>query len=204
MACSPESLPVPDRAVRAITEWGAYGGDEGGQRYVEASIIRRDNVRSLRHAWTHHHGDVSAGSADVPSGTAFENTPILVDGTLFFCTPMNRVIALDPVTGQERWVHDPGIDRSGNYANQLVCRGVTAWLDDLARPGADCRRTIFSATNDARLIALDAESGRPCAGFGSGGGVDLDAAAGPQAWKGEYQVTSPPVVVGDVVVVGSA
>jgi len=127
-----------------------------------------------------------------------------VAGTLFFCTPFNRVIALDPVTGDEKWVHDPKIDLTGRYANQLVCRGVTAWMDEQASPDSSCQRTIFTATNDARLIALDAETGEVCDEFGSNGQVDLNAAAGEQKWQGEYQVTSPPVVVGDVVVVGSA
>ena len=144
------------------------------------------------------------GDPAIRSETAFENTPIVVDGTLYLCTPTNRVIALDPVNGTERWAFDPGVDLQGRFANQLVCRGVTAWLDAGAHPEARCRRTIFMATNDARLIALDARTGDPCPAFGSQGEVELADAAGERNWVGEYQVTSPPVVVGDVVVVGSA
>ncbi len=205
VGCSPADLPMPDQAVRSIGEWPAYGGDLGGQRYVASALIRPDNVVDLRRAWTYRHGDVSDGHGEIPSGTAFENTPILVDGTLYFCTPFNRVIALDPVTGVEQWVYDPEIDLAdGRYANQLICRGVTAWLDETASREASCRRTIFTATNDARLIALDATTGEVCEGFGSHGELSLGAAAGEQKWQGEYQMTSPPVVVGDVVVVGSA
>ena len=204
VGCSPSELPAPSHPTRAVSEWPAYGGDLGGQRHASAGIIRPDNVTSIGHAWTYRHGDVSGMDDEIPSTTAFENTPILVDGTLYFCTPFNRVIALDPATGGERWVYDPGIDMGGRYANQLICRGVTAWLDDRARPDATCRRTIFTATNDARLIALDAKTGEVCQAFGSKGEIDLNAAAGEQKWKGEYQVTSPPVVAGDVVVVGSA
>jgi len=202
--CSPAELQIPVQPVRSVTEWPAYGGDSGGQRYATADVIRPNNVTSLGHAWTYRHGDVSEKGGEIPSPTAFENTPILVDGTLYFCTPFNRVIALDPVTGAEKWVHDPQIDLTGRYANQLVCRGVTAWLDEKADRDSSCQRTIFTATNDARLIALDAGTGRRCEGFGSDGEVDLNAAAGEQKWKGEYQVTSPPVVVDGVVVVGSA
>ena len=204
VGCSPADLPLPDQSVTAVSEWPAYGGDLGGQRHAAVGILRPDNVSSLEHAWTYRHGDVSGKNDENPSTTAFENTPILVDGTLFFCTPFNRVIALDPATGGERWTYDPEIDLTGRYANQLICRGVTAWLDDSGRPDVACRRTIFTATNDARLIALDAATGRVCPAFGSNGEVDLNAAAGEQKWKGEYQVTSPPVVVGEVVIVGSA
>lgn len=202
--CSPSELPTVDRPVVAVTDWPAYGGDVGGQRHAAGSLIRPDNVASLAPAWTYRHGDVFGGDPAIRSETAFENTPIVVDGTLYLCTPTNRVIALDPVNGTERWAFDPGVDLQGRYANQLVCRGVTAWLDAGAHPEARCRRTIFMATNDARLIALDARTGDPCPAFGSQGEVELADAAGERNWVGEYQVTSPPVVVGDVVVVGSA
>ncbi len=191
-------------AARAGEGWEAYGGDPGGMRYSALDEIRAENVTGLEIAWTHRHGDVSDGKGRWRSTTAFEATPILVDGTLFYCTPMNRVFALDPATGAERWSWDPGLDPAGRYANQLVCRGVESWLDPAAAADAACRRRIFTATNDARLVALDAASGVPCADFGRDGQVDLLRGVGPQRWKGEYQVTSPPVAMGDLVVVGSA
>ena len=135
-------------------------------------------------AWTHHTGDLSDGKGAVRSTSAFEATPILVDGTLYLCSPMNRVTALDPVTGAVRWSFDPGIPRDGRYANQLVCRGVSSWLDAAAPQGAACRRRILTATNDARLFALDAATGAPCRDFGAGGQVDLNPAAGQQRWRG--------------------
>ena len=114
------------------------------------------------------------------------------------------VVSAGSETGAERWVFDPEIDLTGRYANQLICRGVSTWLDPAARDDASCRRTILTGTNDARLIALDARTGTPCPDFGSEGVIDLNPGPGPQHWKGEYQVTSPPAVVGDVVVMGSA
>jgi quinoprotein glucose dehydrogenase len=128
----------------------------------------------------------------------------VVDGTLFLCTPFNRVIALDPETGAERWTFDPKIDRQANYANQALCRGVATWRDRAAPPGAACRRRVLSATNDGRLFALDAATGVPCADFGVAGQVELKRGVGEERWPGEYQVTSAPQVVGDVVAVGSA
>ena len=83
---------------------------------------------------------------------------------------------------------------------------MAAWLDSRLAAASEqpCRRRIFTATNDARLIALDAVTGKPCAGFGSGGEVDLERGVGKTRWRGEYQVTSPPAVIHDLVMVGSA
>lgn len=206
-ACAP---PFADRgasgpaAPREASEWPAYGGDAGGSRFSPLARITRANVGRLEVAWTHHTGDASDGSGPVRSTSAFEATPILVDGTLFVCSPFNRVTALDPVSGAVRWSYDPKLPLDGRYANQLVCRGVSTWLDPEAAAGAACRRRILTATNDARLFALDAVTGAPCPGFGADGAVDLNPAAGEQRWRGEYQVTSPPAVAGDLVVVGSA
>jgi quinoprotein glucose dehydrogenase len=186
------------------TEWPEYGGDAGGLRYSPLSDVTRQNVNDLEPVWTYSHADYSDGSGKWAMTSAYELTPILVDGTLYGCTPMNRVFALDPQTGEERWLYDPQIDPSGRYANQLICRGVSTWLDAQGSSDAACRRRIFTATNDARLIALDAVDGKPCVGFGAGGQILLKPGVQPERWLGEYQVTSAPTVVGDLVVVGSA
>ncbi len=201
--CSPAPLPQPDRPTIAVSEWIDYGGDRGGQRFAELDLITPDNVGELRPAWTWRYGDSSGRGIDTPSEIAFEATPILAEDTLYLCTPHNHIVALDPATGAELWRHDPKIDLSGRYANQLVCRGVTHWRGN-GDDDALCQRTIFSATNDARLVAVDAVTGAPCVDFGVDGEIDLNRGAGQQRWQGEYQVTSPPAVVGDLVVVGSA
>ncbi|HEY7685231.1 MAG TPA: pyrroloquinoline quinone-dependent dehydrogenase [Gemmatimonadales bacterium] len=180
--------------------WPAYGGDAGGSRYSSARQITRDNVAGLSVAWIYRTGDYLFGDRDIRS----ESTPILVDGTLYVSTPFGRVIALAPETGVERWSYDPRIDLSGDFGD-FANRGVAAWLDRRAPAGAVCRRRIFVAPIDARLIALDAASGKPCGGFGTAGQVDLnrDLMHAP-TYQGEYQVTSPPAVAGDVVIIGSA
>jgi quinoprotein glucose dehydrogenase len=201
--CDAGADPAAGSAERTRHEWIDYGGDRGGLRYAPLADIGPANVARLEIAWVHHSGDVSDGRSGVPSTSAYEVTPILVDGSLFLCTPFNRVIALDPETGAERWSYDPGIDLAMVYANQLVCRGVSTWLDP--GPGVGpCRRRILTATNDARLIALDARTGEPCADFGHAGQVDLARGVGERRYRGEYQVTSPPAVLGDRVIVGSA
>jgi quinoprotein glucose dehydrogenase len=159
-------------------------------------------VKYLKVAWTYRTGDVSNGT-QARATSAFQATPILVEGTLYVCSPFNRVIALDPETGAERWTFDPKIDLSAPYANQLICRGVSTWLDPDLSADQKCRRRIFMGTNDARLIALDAKTGTPCTDFGEGGQVDLTRGVG-DVQPGEYQVTSPPAVVRDLVIVGSA
>ncbi len=184
--------------------WPAYGNDAGGSRFSPLADITPKNVGCLEKAWTYHTGELPDSHGKLNTTMASEVTPILVDETLYLCTPFNRVIALDPETGAERWVFDPKLDLSGEYGNQFVCRGVSTWLDPKREPDARCKRRIFTATNDARLIALDAADGTPCPDFGENGQIDLNPAAGRQEWRGEYQVTSPPAVSEHTVIVGSA
>ncbi len=189
----PASLP-------AQADWAAYGRDAGGSRYSPAAQIARDNVAGLEVAWVYRTGDYALP----PGATRFESTPLVVDGTLYVSTPFGRVIALDPELGTERWSYDPRVDLQGRYGD-FANRGVATWLDPGRPAGAPCHRRIFIAPIDGRLIALDAATGAPCAGFGSGGVVDLKRdLVNPPFEPGEYQITSPPAVVGELVVVGSS
>jgi membrane-bound PQQ-dependent dehydrogenase (glucose/quinate/shikimate family) len=182
-------------------DWPAYGHDPGGMRYSPLAQINRENVSRLTVAWVFHTGDISAGKGQ-QRRSGFETTPILIDGRLYLTTPFNRVIALDPATGTQRWAYDPKIDRTGDYGDGLINRGVSTWLDP-ARPAAQpCHRRIFEATLDARLIAIDAANGLPCADFGKNGQVSLTNVTGYR--PGWYHMTSPPAVIDDLVVVGSA
>ena len=180
--------------------WPHYGGDRGGQRYSSAAEIDRANVSDLEVAWEYRTGDLRRRSATMRRA-ATEGTPILVGNSLVFCTPFNEIIALDPGSGTERWRFDPGIDLDQRPANQFVCRGVTHWHDP--EDPAACADRIFTGTNDARLIAVDAATGERCRDFGSNGEVRIDPGM-ELLWPGEFQITSPPVVVGETVVVGSA
>jgi quinoprotein glucose dehydrogenase len=176
-------------------DWVAYGRDPGGERFSPLDGIRRENVGSLEVAWTFRTGDAYSPKTGRP--TAHEATPLHIDDTLFLSTPLGRVIALDPITGKERWAFDAESPREkgwGDYAS----RGVSAW-----RRGRDLR--IFVATIDARLIALDASTGRPVPGFGEHGTVDLRKGLRvPPTGFADYAVTSPPAVIGNAIVVGSA
>jgi quinoprotein glucose dehydrogenase len=135
--------------------------------------------------------------------TKFEATPLLVEDSLIFCSPFNEVIALDPGGGAQKWRYDPKISTTQRPGNRYTCRGVAYWVDDQAAEGAACKARIFMGTNDARVIALDARTGIPCADFGTGGEVKLEIER-PLQWPGEFQITSAPVVSRGVVIVGSS
>ena len=182
-------------------EWPYYGHDAGGMRYSPLTQISRENVSTLKVAWTFHTGEISDGRGN-RKRSGFETTPLLVDGTLYLTTPFNRVIALDPETGAQRWAFDPKIELDGDYGDGLVNRGAATWLDAARPNGQPCRRRIFESTQDARLVAIDAATGQPCADFAQGGQVNLRDVAGYHA--GWYHMTSPPAVIDDLVVVGSA
>lgn len=181
--------------------WTAYGGSFGGGRYSDLRDIGPGNVARLDVAWTYQTGDASLEAAD-KGKAVFEATPIVVDGLLFVSTPFNRVIALDAETGSERWRFDPELDRTARFS-EVTSRGVSTWLDGRAATNAPCRRRIVFGTLDARLFAIDAMTGRRCGDFGRDGEVSLKdgfRVLNPR----DYQVTSPPAIIGDLIIVGSA
>ncbi|WKA26775.1 pyrroloquinoline quinone-dependent dehydrogenase [Bradyrhizobium roseum] len=182
--------------------WEHWGGDRGGSRFSPLNQITPDNVGNLVRAWAFRTGDLDTRAPEVMKRTKFQATPLLVEDSLVFCSPFNEVIALDPGSGAPKWRYDPKISTAQRPANRYNCRGVAYWIDAQAAENAACRARIFMGTNDARVIALDAQSGMPCAGFGSNGEVKL--ALDPLDWPGEFQITSAPVVARDTVVVGSA
>ena len=182
-------------------DWPTYGNDPGGTRYSPLAQINRSNVSKLKVAWVYHTGDISDGT-EYPRASEFECTPIFVDGTLYLTTAFNRVVALDPASGKERWAFDPRINLRSKYSEGLMNRGLSTWLDRSAR--AACRRRIFLATIDARLFSLDATSGRLCEDFGNAGELDLTRGIANITRPGEYEETSPPAIIDDLVVVGSA
>ena len=185
-------------------DWPVTEGAAGGGRYSPLTDITWANVASLRVAWTYHHGDYWTAMLlpQKERSSSFESTPIVVDRRLYFTTPRNRVIALDPETGRELWTFDPQLERGGIYANMWINRGVAYWRDP--QPGRECSARVLLATLDARLFALDAISGQPCRDFGVDGVVNLLDGIAPLYDAREYNVTSPGTVVGDVIAVGSS
>ena len=180
-------------------EWPTYGNDPGGTRYSPATQINRSTVVRLKQAWIYHTGALeSAGSQKAK--IAFEATPLFVNNALYFSTPLNRIVALDPKTGKEKWTYDPEVSRQANYS-EVTSRGVSYWAQ--ASGSGPCAKRIIEGTIDARLIAVDADTGRPCSGFGRNGEVNLTEGVRIRD-SGDYQVTSPPAVLDDTLVVGSS
>jgi quinoprotein glucose dehydrogenase len=184
-------------------DWHANGRDAFGTRYSPAAVITPENVARLEVAWTYRTGEAEARFA-TRRPASFQATPLVSEGTMFVGTPLGRVIALDAATGRELWVFDPQIRRDiqyGDFAN----RGVSLHVDERAAQDAPCRRTILIANAQSQLVAIDARDGTRCAAFGDNGAVDLTRGLRIAPFEpASYSMTSPPVVVNDVVVTGSS
>jgi quinoprotein glucose dehydrogenase len=191
-------------AGAAPFEWSAYGSDGNGRRYAPLAEITPANVDGLALAWTFRTGELGDGFGRAHDALTFEATPLFVDGTLYFPTATGKVFALDPVLGTERWHFDAAVDKSRDYS-EMASRGVSYWRDTDAAADAACSRRLIFATIDARLFAIDAKTGQRCTDFGANGEVAL--AKGVRLVErqlGNYQVTSPPAIAGNVAIVGSS
>ncbi len=213
------ALAALGTAVAGAQSWSVVGG-EGARKFAPYTAIDAGNVAQLEVAWDYHTGELTRRGEFVNSSARVQVNPILLPaeagGHLMICTPFGRVVALDPARGTERWVFEPNI-RIGGYATPgdpqglkspafANCRGVAWWTDASAPVEAACRHRILLATHDLKLMALDARNGRLCPGFGKGGIVNVEPevlTATPPADVGEVKFPGPPVVIGDVVVVGS-
>lgn len=194
-----EAAPVPSAGQGEVAfapvdrgDWSNYGGGWKGDRHSPLAQITPANVGRLTHAWIFRTGGID----DLGNNSRFTATPLAIDGTLYLCDPRNRIFAVDGSTGRQIWRHDPKVNASKAFS--IVCRGVSHHAG--AGTGL-CASRILEATLDARLIAVDAVNGRPCADFGKVGSVDLLRGVATR-FDGYYYGTSPPAIIGDLVVVG--
>ncbi|MSR19969.1 MAG: pyrroloquinoline quinone-dependent dehydrogenase [Gemmatimonadetes bacterium] len=175
-----------------------------GNHYSPLADITPENVGHLEVAWTYRTGDVH-GHEDGKAGTAFEATPIMVDGVLYVSTPYSRAIALDAETGAALWAFDPELDRTDRLHSMVTSRGLSHWTDPERAAPDECASRIFLAAYDGRLFSLDAATGMPCSDFAGGGSVDLgEGVARIEGCRAQYTQTAPPAVVNRLVVVGSS
>lgn len=194
----------PDSAVNPTyvtletgVDWPAYGGTHQATRYSPLDQINKGNVRELTKIWEFRTGDLPKG--DEAFGN--QNTPVKVGNRLYVCSAMNKISALDAATGAEFWTYDPSVS-TDNLGYNASCRGLVYFENPNADRGEICAARTVNLTHDARMIALDTETGQLCPDFGNGGMVNLLEGIGDTA-PGFYAPTSPPTLVRDVLVVGS-
>ncbi len=179
-------------------DWSSYGGTLAGDRYSTLAQITPANVAQLRQVWVQRTGDLPMRAEAVTHEREYhsEATPIHVGDTLYTCTPHSFVQAIDATTGRTKWSWHTQAPIKGN--NYLVCRGVSYFE---APAGTPCPHRIFAPSFDAKMWALDADTGRPCASFANAGYIDLRDNMGPSPAAMQIS-TSPPVVANGRLIVG--
>src|SRR5215212_8684949 len=194
----PGALPESAKAL-SQGEWPAYAGTYAATRYSPLAQIDRTNAKNLHVAWRWKSPDqaIKDGNPEVGPSRANESTPLMVGGTLYTSTSLSQVAAIDAATGETRWVFDPKVYQNGLGipANDgWLHRGVAYW-----RSGDDERIVMLTAF--AQMIALDAKTGKPVSTFGADGHVDLTRGMRRPVDREYYTMSSPPVIVGGVIVV---
>ena len=187
-------LPIAFACAALAQEWPTTSGDPGGSKYSPLKQINRANVTTLKVAWTYHTGDFSDGKT-LTSRSAFEGTPLVVDGVMYITTPFSRLIALDPETGKELWAFDPKLTKERSY-NLYINRGAAFWTDGK-------QKRILLGTLDGRLFSIDATSGKQDDSFGNAGWLDLRKGVADKFPNRGYGMTSPPAIYKNLVICGS-
>jgi quinoprotein glucose dehydrogenase len=190
--------PLAAQTGTAGGQWAVYGGDPGHTRYAPLEQIDAGNAGDLEVAWRW-----SARNFGPNPFIRSATTPLMIDGVLYATAGMRRsVAAIDAGNGETLWIWrmDEG-ERLDAAPRPNPGRGVAYWTDGQAD------RRILVVTPGYHLVALDADTGHPVPGFGNDGTVDLNE--GHRTREGIPLVgtigsSSPPTVVGDVIVVGSA
>ncbi|HAV1883081.1 TPA: pyrroloquinoline quinone-dependent dehydrogenase [Enterobacter hormaechei subsp. xiangfangensis] len=188
--------------VSGTPTWDSFHGQLNAQKYSPLTQITADNVGKLTKVWEFNTGDVSDGKGDTPA-TVWSATPIFANDTLYIGTPFDRLIALDPGTGKEKWHYDTKSSRKALTQPVLKNRGVSYWQAKNPVSGEACQKMVYMGTVDGKLFALDADSGKPCSGFANNGVLDLNQWNTVNA-KYPLSVLQPPTVVGNHLLVGWA
>lgn len=205
----PPAAPVSGPA----TQWAHFGGDAGGLQHTTLAQITPANVARLRVAWVHRSGDWRNPKTPKMQRTSHEATPLHANDTLYYCTPMNRLFALDPATGREKWVFDPHAPdpRSGKvpYAEprtNYFCRGLAYWEAPNPVAGEPCQKRVFKPSREGHVYAVDADTGLACLDFGADRGHPGYVSNWDYPVHGEDDIrgmAQAPAVIGDVVVASS-
>lgn len=205
-ANSAKAADVPARQAAPLVPvgpvWNSFHGQLSAQKYSPLTQINAGNVGSLKLAWQYHTGDVSDGSGKLPA-TVWSATPIFANDTLYLGTPFYRIVALDPATGKERWSFDTHSTLKALTQPALKNRGVAYWQAENPIPGEVCQKIVYLGTMDARLFAVDADTGKPCPHFADNGVLDVNKWNDINAhWP--LSLLEPPTVTGDHLLLGWA
>ena len=193
-----EAVATVDYAMPETgADWPAYGGNHHATRYSPLQQITPENVAELEQIWEFRTGDMPEEDERYSN----QNTPLKIGSQLLICSAMNKIIALDAVTGLERWRYDPQVAPDAIPYN-ATCRGLAYFASPTIASTEPCAERVIMNTLDARLIAVDVQTGQLCSDFGTGGIVDLEEGIGHTV-PGWYAPTSPPTIVRNVAVVYS-
>ncbi|WP_018995577.1 outer membrane protein assembly factor BamB family protein [Hirschia maritima] len=178
------------QSPETVQDWRQYGNDDGGTRFAQIDQINTENVSKLKEVWRFR-----TGVSD-----DFKMTPLQVNGLLYLCGANNVLIAVDDTTGKEVWRYDTKSEPTAQHQYAKTCRGISYFEAPESYQG-ECKKRIVTGTVDARMMTVDAMTGELCTEFGEEGAIDLRKGMSPHA-PDDYYVTSPPLVAGDVFVVG--
>jgi len=183
-------------------DWSTFNGNLQAQKYSTETQITPDNVKNLAKAWELHTGDVSDGSGGKPS-SVWSATPLFVNGTLYLATPFYRIFAVDPGNGKVKWTFDTHDGLKALTQPALKTRGVAYWQSATPQAGQPCQKIVYIGTMEAKLFAVDADTGKACAGFGVNGMLDVNL------WnttnnKWPLSLLQPPTVYKDTLFIGWA
>ncbi|MBF7687140.1 glucose/quinate/shikimate family membrane-bound PQQ-dependent dehydrogenase [Acinetobacter rathckeae] len=195
----------------ADEDWPAYGRTQAGQRFSPLDQINDKNIKNLKEAWVLRTKDLKT-AAD-PVEITNEVTPIKIGNNMYICTAHQKLIAINPETGQEKWQFDPKLKSDISFQH-VMCRGVSYFDQDNTSEfetslknnhssSIQCPKKVILPVNDGRLIAVNAETGQPCTDFGKNGEVDLQKDM-PYPYPGGYNPTSPPIVTGTTIIIAGS
>ncbi|MEX6505510.1 PQQ-binding-like beta-propeller repeat protein [Jiella sp. M17.18] len=192
----------PDAWMQSPQSWATFNGDLMAQKYAVADEITPQNVKNLQKVWEYHTGDVSDGSGKVPM-SVWSATPLFVNNSLYIGTPFYRIISLEPDTGKVKWIFNPHAVLKALTQPDMKNRGVAYWQADNPQKGEACQKIVYIGTMDAKLWAVDADTGKPCQNFGKDGMLDVNR------WntinnKWPLSLLQPPTVYHDTLFLGWA
>lgn len=199
LACSLCNLLTAQAPNRPGADWPSYGATASNHKYSALDQINKSNLKQLKIAWRWTSIDEATKLETKIRPWLFEVTPLMIGGTLYVSTGLGQIAAIDAASGKTLWTHDPKSYASGKApVYGFTHRGVAYWPG-----GAGAAPRILMGTVNGYLLALDAKSGQPVNSFGNNGVVDLGIGWSANADRSRYTVTSAPVIVRDVVVLGS-